>query len=89
MAWHKAGRGPKPTVAVIDSPNVKMTESGGPYGYDAGKKIKGCMRHIVVGAVGFPITIHVHTTVIQDRDGSTGSNPGLAGRGTDGYEAVC
>jgi hypothetical protein len=26
---------------------VKTTESGGPRGYDAGKKIKGRKRHIV------------------------------------------
>ena len=48
MARRKAGRGPKPTVAVIDSPSVKTTESGGPCGYYAGKKIKGRKRPITV-----------------------------------------
>lgn len=60
----------QPTAGVIDSQSVKTTESGGPRGFDAGKKINGRKRHIVVDTVGFLIGCVVHTADVQDRDGA-------------------
>ena len=40
-----------------------------PPGYDAGKKIKGKKRHILVDTVGLLLHVIVHPADIQDRDG--------------------
>ncbi len=44
----RVGREASPTAAVLDSQNVKTTESGGPRGYDARKKVKGRKRQVMV-----------------------------------------
>lgn len=39
-------------------------------GYDAGKKIKGRKRHILVDTMGLLLVVIVHSAGIQDRDGA-------------------
>src|SRR6516165_6656406 len=40
-----------------------------PHGYDAGKKIKGKKRHLLVDTLGLLLHAVVHPVDIQDRDG--------------------
>ncbi len=59
-----------PTAAILDSQSVRTASQPGPRGFDAGKKITGRKRHVLVDTLGFILEAKVSTADVQDRDGA-------------------
>lgn len=66
----KEGRHKHPTAASLDSQSVKTTAVPGERGYDAGKKVNGRKRHILVDTLGLVLAVLVTPASVQDRDGA-------------------
>lgn len=66
----QAGRQTQPSAGVLDSQTVKSTECSEDRGYDAGKKINGRKRHVVVDTLGLLLMVKVLPACVQDRDGA-------------------
>ncbi len=64
----RVGRNPEPSAAIIDAQSTRSTAQGGISGFDAGKKVKGRKRHLVVDTLGLLLAVTVTAASVQDRD---------------------
>jgi len=64
------GRDPQPSAAVLDSQSAKSSEGGEAIGYDAGKRVRGRKRHLLVDTLGLLLVGLVHSASVQDRAGA-------------------
>lgn len=61
----------EPSVGIIDAQSVKSTlVSSQDKGFDAGKKVKGIKRHIIVDTLGLILAVVIQSASVQDRDGA-------------------
>ena len=64
------GKNEEPSVGIIDAQSVKNTlVSSEDKGFDAGKKIKGIKRHIIVDTLGLILAVVIQSASVQDRNG--------------------
>ena len=64
----RVGKAPQPTAAIIDAQSTRSTAQGGNTGFDAGKKVKGRKRHLVVDTLGLLLAVTLTAASVQDRD---------------------
>lgn len=64
----RVGKVPEPTAAIIDSQSTRSTAQGGNTGFDAGKKVKGRKRNLVVDTLGLLVAVTITSAGVQDRD---------------------
>jgi len=57
-------------LGIIDAQSVQNADTAEEKGYDAGKKVSGIKRHIVVDTMGLPHAVLVTTANVTDRDGA-------------------
>jgi putative transposase len=64
----REGHDVAPSEAVLDAQSTRSSPQGGPSGYDAGKKVKGRKRSLVVDTLGLLLAVSVMAANAQDRD---------------------
>lgn len=66
----REGRSAQPSATVLDAQSTRSSPQGGPSGFDAGKKVKGRKRNLIVDTLGLLVAVTVTAASVQDRDGA-------------------
>ena len=66
----REGRDVQPSAAVLDAQSAKSACGGEAIGFDAGKKVRGRKRHLLVDTCGLLLICVVHSASVQDRAGA-------------------
>jgi putative transposase len=66
----RVGRHPHPTAGSLDSQSIKRSAIPGEHGYDAGKRIDGRKRHLVVDTMGLVLAVLVTSASVSDALGA-------------------
>lgn len=66
----RSGRSSSTSTGIVDAQSVKNVRTAREKGYDAGKKVSGIKRHILVDTSGLPHALAVTTANVTDRDGA-------------------
>lgn len=93
----RIGKGAAPSAAVLDAQSTRSSPQGGSVGFDAGEKVKGRKRHVLVDTLGLLMAVTITAASVQDRDGAAAvvalacsKVPGLARLYVDGaYAGRC
>jgi putative transposase len=65
----RSGRNPRPSAGIADSQSAITTGVGAEQrGYDAGKKVRGRKRHLLVDTEGLVLKAKVHSAKVPDQD---------------------
>ncbi|MDQ3453695.1 MAG: IS5 family transposase [Actinomycetota bacterium] len=66
---HDEGRHDQPSAAVLDSQRVPNAGPANEVGYDAGKKVRGRKRHVIVDSLGLLMAVLVTSAYVLDLAG--------------------
>jgi transposase len=72
------GRKRSPTAAIVDTQSVRTGPQRGPRGYDAGKKVKGRKRVLLVDTEGHPLGVRVVPADVHEHQALLALAPDLA-----------
>lgn len=66
-------------IVEAKPPHAEREDYGkrGPKGYDAGKKVKGRKRHLIVDTMGLIMTVWVTSAGLQDYEQATNSSESM------------